>query len=134
MMSKIFVLGMAAIFLLYGLLFFVIPIETFQFVVDGTVTSSSGVTDLRATYGGMSVGVGVILYMLGMSPQMLKMGLVSVFVLMFGMAFGRSVGIVFDGNTNSYMYIYLVLEIAASFVSLVLIKVDGSVCRTEKST
>lgn len=134
MMSKIFVLGMAAIFLLYGLLFFVIPIETFQFVVDGTVTSSSGVTDLRATYGGMSVGVGVILYMLGMSPQMLKMGLVSVFVLMFGMAFGRSVGIIFDGNTNSYMYIYLVLEIAASFVSFVLIKVDGSVCRTEKST
>jgi hypothetical protein len=134
MMSKIFVLGMAAVFLLYGLLFFVIPIETFQFVVDGTVTSSSGVTDLRATYGGMSVGVGVILYMLGMSPQMLKMGLVSVFALMFGMAFGRSVGIIFDGNTNSYMYIYLVLEIAASFVSLVLIKVDGSVCRTEKST
>ena len=120
-MSKIFVLGTAAIFLVYGLLFFVVPLEAFQFVVDGTVTSSSAITDLRATYGGMSVGVGIILTMLGMNQQTLKMGLIAVLVLMLGMAFGRLVGIILDGDTNNYMYIYLALEIAASCVSLVLL-------------
>ena len=119
-------LGTAAIFLVYGLLFFVVPIEAFQFVVDGTATSSSAITDLRATYGGMSVGVGIILTILGMKQQTLKMGLIAVLVLMLGMAFGRSVGIIFDGDTNNYMYIYLALEIVASCVSLVLLRVNGN--------
>ena len=124
-MSRIFILGTAAIFFVYGLLFFVIPIETFQYVVDGTVTSSSAVIDLRATYGGMSVGVGITLYMLGINKQTQKIGLVAVLVLMLGMAFGRSIGVIYDGDANDYMYIYLALEVAASIVLLVLLKIDS---------
>lgn len=86
-MSKLFVLGTAAVFFVYGLLFYVIPLEAFEFVVDGSVTSSSGVTDMRATYGGMSVGIGIILFMLGRNPQTVQLGLISVFVVMLGMAF-----------------------------------------------
>lgn len=123
-MSKIFVLGTAAIFFVYGLLFFVIPVETFKFVVDGGVTSSSGITDMRASYGGMSVGIGVIMFLLAMNPQTIRMGLVSVFVVMFGMAFGRFLGILVDGDANSYMYIYLGLEVAASLVAFVLMRVS----------
>lgn len=126
-MSKIFVLGTAAIFFVYGLLFFVIPIETFQFVVDGTVTSSSAITDLRATYGGMSVGVGIILYLLGNKEQTLRTGLVAVFLLMSGMALGRSIGIVLDGDANAFMFIYLGLEIVASAVALLLLKLDRKI-------
>ncbi|KEF33180.1 hypothetical protein D777_00188 [Marinobacter nitratireducens] len=121
-MSKLFVLGAAAVFFVYGLLFYVIPLEAFEFVVDGSVTSSSGVTDMRATYGGMSVGIGIILFMLGRNPQTVQLGLVSVFVVMLGMAFGRSVGMTFDGNANHYMYLYLALELAVSFIALFLIK------------
>lgn len=124
-MSRIFVLGTAAIFFVYGLLFFLFPMETFKFVVDGAVTSSSGVTDMRASYGGMSAGIGVIMFLLATNPQTIRMGLVSVFVVMFGMAFGRFLGIVIDGNANSYMYVYLGLEIAASLVALVLMRLES---------
>ena len=124
-MSKLFVLGTALIFFVYGLLFFVIPVETFQFMVDGTVTSSPAITDLRATYGGMSFGISVILFILGMNKQTLRIGLVSVFVVMFGMALGRSIGIIFDGDTNGFMQLYLALEVAACLVSLVLVKLTS---------
>ena len=125
-MSKVFVLATALIFFVYGLLFFAMPLETFGFVVDGSVTSSSAVIDLRATYGGMSAAVGVILLLLASNVKTLRVAVVSVFLLMFGMAFGRSLGIYLDGGANAYMYGYLILELAACAIALLLLKVDRS--------
>ena len=102
------------------------PLETFGFVVDGSVTSSSAVIDLRATYGGMSAAVGVILLLLASNVNTLRVAVVSVFLLMFGMAFGRSLGIYLDGGANAYMYGYLILELAACAIALLLLKVDRS--------
>lgn len=121
-MGKLVVLLTAAIFFIYGLLFIVFPAETFKYVTGGAVSSTSGVTDMRATYGGMSVGVGVILCILGMNQKTIKLGLVSVSVLMLGMAAGRLIGIVYDGNPNTYMYVYLALELIVSFVSFISVR------------
>ncbi|GAA5317566.1 MAG: hypothetical protein AseanaTS_27710 [Candidatus Pelagadaptatus aseana] len=125
-MSKLIVLGTAAIFVVYGLFFIALPVETLHLVVDGTVTSSSGITDVRATYGGMTIAVGIILFMLGRDPQTLRLGLMSVLLLMLGMATGRTLGMVVDGHPNLFMYIYLGLELTLILVSFLLLNKNNN--------
>lgn len=121
-MSKIFVLGSAAIFFAFGLLFLLVPVEAFEWAVGQTLTSSSAITDLRAAYGGMSIAIGIMLVMMGMNPATIPMGLISVMVVMLAMAGGRVIGMFVDGGTNTLMVIYLVMEIAAAAFAFALLK------------
>ena len=89
------------------------------------MSSSSGLIDIRATYGGMSLAVGIILYLLATGKDTLKIGLISVSVLMLAMAMGRIIGIGLDGTPNIYMYIYLALELAVGILALLLLRVDS---------
>ncbi len=120
--SKLLVVLTAFIFLIYGALFVLFPIQLLELVANGAVTSASGVIDMRATYGGMSVAVGFILLLLAKSEETIKVGLMSVFLLMACMAIGRTVGILVDQNPNIMMYVYLALEIIIAVVSAFLLK------------
>ena len=123
MIAKPLIVLTAAIFFLYGLVFLCCPHETLQFVVQASINSSSGVTDVRATYGGMSVGIGIVLYLLAREENTLTLGLLSVFILMITMAFGRVVGMVVDGAPNVFMYAYLALELTTSALALLLLQI-----------
>jgi hypothetical protein len=70
----------------------------------------------------MSIGVGVILYLLGKNPETLKTALICVCTLMLSMAGGRVVGIVLDGNPNILMFVYLALEILVSALAFLLLR------------
>lgn len=125
-MDKALVLVTAMVFFLYGLIFMLLPEQALVFVVQGQINSSSGVIDLRATYGGMSVGVGMILFLLAINKDTLKIGLWSVVILMSGMAIGRVIGMVLDGAPNLFMYIYLVLELVAIMLALLVLRLKSS--------
>ncbi|MEH6345490.1 MAG: DUF4345 family protein [Bermanella sp.] len=120
--SKLLVVLTAFIFLIYGMLFVLFPVQLLELVANGVVTSASAVIDMRATYGGMSVAVGFILLLLAKSEETIKVGLMSVFLLMVSMAIGRMVGILIDQNPNVMMYVYLALEIINSVLSAFLLK------------
>ncbi len=120
--SKALVVLTAFIFLIYGALFVLFPIQLLELVANGAVTSASGVIDMRATYGGMSVAVGIILLLLAKSEETIKVGLMSVFLLMACMAISRMVGIFVDQNPNVMMYVYLALEIIIAVLSALLLK------------
>jgi len=121
--AKVLVILTAIIFIGYGILFMFSPINMLRWVAESEVTSSSAVIDIRATYGGMSLAVGFILFMLSRRSQTLGLGLASTFVLMLGMAIGRSIGILLDQDANNMMYIYLGLELSVVVISGYLIKV-----------
>lgn len=127
--SKLLVVLTAFIFLIYGALFVLFPIQILELVANGAVTSASGVIDMRATYGGMSVAVGFILLLLAKSEETVNVGLMSVFLLMVGMAIGRVVGILVDQNPNVIMYIYLALEIIIAAFSAFLLTTTSKVGR-----
>lgn len=124
-MGKLLVLLTASIFCIYGLIFVFFPVDGLLFVVDGSISTSSGVIDIRATYGGMSVGIGIILYLLATTHGTLRIGLLSVCLLMLGMAAGRIIGMVLDGSPNIYMYIYLALELIASSLAVLCLRSNG---------
>tara|TARA_B110000305_G_scaffold222927_1_gene267016 strand:- start:284 stop:631 length:348 start_codon:yes stop_codon:yes gene_type:complete len=100
----------------------VFPQEALQLLVQGKVSTRSEVVDLRATYGGMTMGVGLILFVLANNVSTLKIGLLAVFIVMLCMALGRIIGIVIDGEPNQLMYIYLALELSACALSWLLLR------------
>jgi hypothetical protein len=121
-MEKIIILLTSVIFFFYGLLFVAFPQEALYFLVQSKMDSSSGIIDLRATYGGMSMSIGLVLYILAKQDNTLYIGLLAVLLLMSGMALGRLVGMTVDGNPNYVMYIYLVLELFVCVISGLLLK------------
>jgi thiamine transporter ThiT len=73
---------------------------------------------MRATYdGGMSVAVGVLLFVLSSKRGSIENGLLGVIILMLCMASGRIYGIAVDGSANILMYIYLAIEIGMAGIS-----------------
>ncbi|MDT0594463.1 DUF4345 domain-containing protein [Glaciecola petra] len=114
--GKLVVFVGAAFFLIYGLAFTLIPIEMSSFVTDTSPTSSSGIIDMRATYGGMSIAIGLILVFLAKKDSTVHVAMGMLLWLMLGMAFTRVLGMLIDGNPNTIMYIYLGLELVLAFI------------------
>lgn len=107
----------AAVFTLYGIGFAVAPKILSQHLTGDFPASASGLIDMRATYGGMSVAVGILLFVLSSKRRPIEDGLLFVIALMLCMAGGRIYGIAVDGSANMVMYIYLALEIGMAGIS-----------------
>jgi uncharacterized protein YjeT (DUF2065 family) len=123
-LSKSLVALTALVFLLYGLGFVLAPELLSQFVVDAVPAAGSAMTDMRATYGGMSVAVGVMLLLLARSD--VRLGLVAVLLLMVCMAAGRGYGLYVDAQANTLMYVYLLLEAVAAMAAVLLLSMAAS--------
>lgn len=117
-MGKIVVLLTGWFFVLYGLAFTVAPVEMFILVTAGSIDTLSGVIDARATYGGMSVAVGVVLLLLAKQSSTLSLSLLATAVVLLTMAAGRLIGMVVDGEPNLIMYIYLGAELFFGIAAL----------------
>ncbi|WP_203142047.1 DUF4345 family protein [Marinobacter mangrovi] len=116
----------AAIFALYGIAFIVLP-ETLSRMVTGEIpASATGLTDMRATYGGMSLGIGIVLLILTLKTETLRLGVLGVVILMLGMAGGRSVGLVIDGVASQTMVTYLMLELAMAALAFWVLVRSGT--------
>ena len=104
----------ATFFLIYGVGFALFPNEMAELVTDTVPLSSSAVIDMRSTYGGMSLAVGIFMVYLARRDVTVWMSVSGFMVLMLAMASTRLIGIVLDGSANMVMYLYLLLEILSS--------------------
>lgn len=120
-LSKITILLTGLVFLAFGLACLVAPAAVLQAATGAAVVHPVALIDLRATYGGMSLGVGVILFLLTTNPALIRLGLLAVLALMLGMAGGRAIGMLAEAGSNSVMTLYLVLELAAAALSAFLL-------------
>lgn len=112
----------AAIFALYGLGFVFAPTQLALLITDAAPATATALTDMRATYGGMSVAIGIVLFVLSSKVETIRLGLIAVLLLMLGMAGGRLVGLMIDGAQNQIMYIYLAFEVAAAGAAWFLLR------------
>lgn len=119
--SRFVVLLTGIVFLAFGLACLVAPSAVMLAATGASVAHPVALIDLRATYGGMSLGVAVILFLLTTSPGLIRLGLIAVLTLMLGMGGGRAVGMLLEPNSNTVMTLYLALEIAAASLSTVLL-------------
>ncbi|MFM2587156.1 DUF4345 domain-containing protein [Vibrio sp. TBV020] len=98
-------------FLIYGVLFTFYPIEVATFISGSSPDTPSGVTDMRATYGGMSFAAGSIMIILGSKAESLSLGLKVVAITLLYMAATRLYGMLNDGSPNIWMYLYFIGEV-----------------------
>ncbi len=112
----------AAVFALYGLAFVLAPAALARWITGSAPTASPGMIDLRATYGGMSVAVGILLFRLASRPSTVPLGLVGVVLLMLGMAAGGLYGMLVDGSPSTLMLVCLGLELAVAALAIRLLR------------
>ena len=121
-LPKLLIILTALFFLMYGVAFALFPTALLSWVTDGQVDSSSALIDLRATYGGMSLAIGVMLLLSARNPHWHRLGLITIVVLMLCMAGGRTLGLVLDGSPNVMMWVYLALEVTVAMIALLLLR------------
>ena len=119
-MARFLVWATALFFLAYGLAFALAPLGMIVFVTGDYPEATSGVIDVRATYGGMSVAVGIAMMVMGSRRATLRHGLSIVALVLLSMAAGRILGIVLDGSANVIMYLFLIAELLAGGLALLL--------------
>lgn len=111
----------AAVFASFGLACALLPAQVAEFTVGSIPATPSALTDFRAVYGGMMMGIGALLFFTAREPAHHQLGLLTVLLIMIGMASTRILGILSDGSPNGFMQLYLGAELfMAALVSLVL--------------
>ena len=116
-MARLLIYATAVFFVFYGVAFSLLPIDMAVLVTGSSPDTPSGLIDLRATYGGLSIAVGVLLLMLGAHP---KFGLLATSIVLLSMAASRLLGMALDGTPNAIMYVYLAAELVVGGVALYL--------------
>lgn len=115
--ALIFISGV--LFIGFGAGFVFAPHFFFNSFTGGLLTTTSSAIDMRATYGGLGLGVGI--WFLLCAQQNLRLGLSGAIAVFSSIVFGRIVGFGLDGNANIVMYVFVVLEavfLTAAFLVL----------------
>ncbi|MET2947700.1 DUF4345 domain-containing protein [Vibrio owensii] len=121
-MSKLLVYLTALFFLLYGAIFAVFPVDMANLITGSSPNSTSATIDFRATYGGAQFAIGLALILVLKIKQDVTLASIIVAITLLSMAFGRPIGILFDGQPNTLMYVYLVAELVFGLLALYLRK------------
>jgi len=119
-MAKVLVWATGLFFVLYGAAFIAFPMEMATLITDDSPSTPSGLIDFRATYGGMSIAVGVTILILAARAESIQLSLLVTGIVLFGMAIGRGLGIVLDGSPNIIMVIYLGAELVFGGLAFLL--------------
>jgi hypothetical protein len=108
----------ALVFVVYGIGFVLAPEPLAIFVTGSAPDSTSGLIDMRATYGGLCLAVGLVFALLARDEATVRTGLIAVAIVMGGMAGTRTLGFVLDGDPNTLMVLYLATEILVVVLAL----------------
>jgi hypothetical protein len=114
----------AGLFLAFGAGFVVAPVALADLLTGSHPSSTSGVIDLRATYGGLALGLALTWIMLDRARQT-RLALLSAGVALTCVAVGRVVGMIVDGSPNGVMWALLASEIIFAALSFRALRAAG---------
>jgi Domain of unknown function (DUF4345) len=121
MAARIFLGLTALIWLPYGLYAFAQP--GFLAEAAGVVsTTPTGVTDLRASYGGLTAALGALALLGALSPAWTRQALVTLGTACAGFGVARLAGTALDGGVGAYTVQALLLEFGTLAFALWLLR------------
>jgi hypothetical protein len=86
--------------------------------LDMVLTAPTAVMDFRATYGGMLLGFTAFFAICAIYQEYFRIGLIAQALSFGGLAFGRGIGLIFDGTPKNLMIYFIVAEIVAVLVAI----------------
>ncbi len=120
-LPRILLLGSAAIFIVVGALFLIIP-QPFAAVLEIAAPTAMARTDLRATYGGLELGFGIFLVICVLKRQWMQPGLLALALATGGFAAGRLVSLIVEGTISRLMLMFMILEIVVTLGAIVFFR------------
>jgi hypothetical protein len=112
----------SALFVIFGACFIVAPVFFAQALTGSEPWTSSALTDMRATYGGMGLGIGLLLWFLARQRETIIAGLAGAALVLGAIALGRVVGFLTDGAPNALMLAMFCAEILFAVLSVSALK------------
>ena len=112
--------------LICGLSFLLIGANTFHdplaamAPVELNINTVSALNELRATYGGLQIGMGLFLLAGIACKSMTRPALLAQALIVGGLASGRLISIALDGLPNAFVQGLVVLESVTALLSLAL--------------
>ncbi len=121
--SKMLLWVNCALFVAFGVGFVIAPEFLSKLITGAAPNAMNALTDMRATYGGMALGIGVFFGLCARKSSFTYMGLMASWLVFSSIAVSRLIGIIVDGSPNVFMLILLVAELL--FVVLVSVAVKS---------
>jgi hypothetical protein len=118
---KSLLLLLGASFLLYGLYCFAVP-GFLAGAAGVSGTTPTGVTEIRAMYGGLQAAFGLLLLAAARDPRLNLAGLAAVAFVMPGLASARLLGAVLDGGFSEYTIAALAFEVGSSVFAVPMLR------------
>lgn len=113
MAERVFLALQTLIWLPYGILCFFAP----DFPANSaglSATSATATTELRAMYGGLQLGIGVLTALAFVRPPLRRPALVLLLVAGTGLGVARLLGALLDGGFSAYTNGAIVFELATA--------------------
>lgn len=114
----------SALFVAFGIGFIFIPAFLSNLLTSSIPATTSALTDMRATYGGMALGIAIFFGMCVRNTDTVRIGLIASALVLSCIAFGRIVGIFIDGSPNIFIYLLLSAEVLFAALILFALKKD----------
>ena len=83
-------------------------------------------TDVRATYGGLELGFGILLVLCALRREWIRPGLWALALSTGGFAIGRLTGLLVEGTINNFMLVFLVIEIVVTLLAVFVLRRAGN--------
>lgn len=122
--SYIRILG--AITLFFGVAYLLDPGGILTDAAGFGALTPGGLTDVRATYGGLQLGLGAFLVWAANSDSRIRMALVLVALSIGAVGLGRALGLMLDGDANPFHVSGLITEASITAFTLFLLHRVGS--------
>ena len=117
--TQVFLVLCGLAFVLIGINTFVDPLRAVA-PLELNVNTVSALNELRATYGGMQIGIGLFLLAGVGRAALTRPALLAQALLVGGLVVGRLVGIALDGLPSGFVQGLLALELTISVLSVLL--------------
>lgn len=111
-----------ALFIAFGLGFTFAPALLASVVSGAEPATPSAVIDMRATYGGMALGLATLFWLCARDEQGVSIGIRGVLGVMVFLALSRLLGIVIDGSPNAFMVLLLAAEVVMAVLAVVALR------------
>lgn len=95
--------------------------EALEQIAGLAASSPTGTTEIRAMYGGLEVGVGVMCLIAIFRPDLVRAALFALACLTGGLVVGRALGWAIDGSGTPYTVSVLSFEVFTFVVSALVL-------------
>ncbi len=123
--TKIYLLLSALLWLPYGLYCLIAP-EYLNEAAGIIAVTPTGVTEIRAMYGGLQASIGIMCATALVRTDMARPAMFAIAFLASGLFLARSAGFFIDNSASAYTYGALVFECTYALVTIFLLRRTSS--------